>query len=1214
MTKNKTPHLCGGTFFDLLLETRKTRSKARDKFNGGTDGLSATAVFDGLVEIVTGENVSSRGGTSSKCVSNYKNCTSSKGVYIPFTNPVTQSAFDAKYTAKSAELYTRMSEFINKFLNRDKCEWLVRALIETMQKELVDTEIAINYTESMKVSELHTADSIVFLPFLLSVLHYVVEKCPDCESGRKTFEEWYTQSSKKGEWKFKSNIGSGLAHMNVIMDMSIPAQHGSESSPVSITATATEKTINKNVDDTRSDREVITENLSKGLQPLIKALEETNKNIHVENLTEPLVALSEAIKNHEHETAEKIRSNELFNAFRDDYDRIIKYCIDTDPSAEPISIYLHDEINELQNKWEFDIRKVSEVDKRSLMQEVISTLSEFTNYLSEKYMRLLNNGDRLIFRNQSPEEGERLRNEFSPKTFELRCKLKELYKRLWPTSEIEHSDVKRISKEQNCFFVKNDNLARIPEDKRLSRTEQINDIISEIKEKRIKVNLFGLGGIGKTTLLKDICLELFDSTDEQKWEIGYWKCKQANNNLFDLLVALSQSPKFNGYSFEDIKSYFFSTEKNTILFIDGVDPINDNELINEISGWHKTRIIVTSRYREIADNEFVNIQVKPFNSKDCFKLFEMYNSNVTENDRETVDNIIRLAGYHTYLITLLAKLSKQDSSLEEYYVKTKSNGFAWDDLQFSDHYSDNKNATVANCISYLFDFSNKSTQEVWILKMFSSLPDSFVITETELSEWFHIANPKNAVRSLINENIMFVEHKEYYIHPIVKEAIKLTYEDHRIPYTLLRDFLRETIIGAEQNIRRYNAAYNAISNYVSELIDEYSANRIIKELIRIAHYTHDNKEIPIALAYYSLSSNIITSQNGYESNIELLESYWESEYHQGYILSTSDNNFENSFEYLVRAVNVSEQIAIEYKVIDHNSVETVNQVNKAGTTKNSIHNIPGETIKLRKVNINSQTEQCLSRIAVSYDHLGYVCTSHDMIPHFFNEGPFDTPKSLVPSELLSKALGYRRWLSENNSCESYIHDIAWTEDNYGCCLSLADNHIDMLRAHHYLTDALASRNEYWENKKNSSTEIPWTENNLANWYLIVDSKQRALFRHYRKECSYNNVKSLYESAIKKYLKIDETDKSNHKLTIAGIINNYAVLLTKFCYYDEAKAQFERALSLYDSDSKSLGKDKIADNKEKTLALEQNPEQKMDFTIFSGARSIIISSEHKGFIF
>lgn len=776
-------------------------------------------------------------------------------------------------------------------------------------------------------------------------------------------------------------------------------------------------------------------------------------------------------------------------------------------------------------------------------------------------------------------------------------------------------------KVQDCFFVKNDSLANIPKDKKLLRATEINQIENEINKDHIKINLFGLGAIGKTTLLKDICSDLYESSDDQKWEIGYWKCNQDSNNLIDLLAALSQSSKFFGYSFEDIKRYFFSTKKKTILFIDGVDPINDNELITEISGWHNTRIVVTSRSREIANNEFVNIQVNHFNIEECLKLFKMHNPYVTNDDEESIRKIIVLAGYHTYLITLLAKLSTQTSSIEEYYIKTKSNGFAWDDLQFSDQYSNNENATIAKCISYLFDFSNNTNQEVKILSMFSALPDSFVISGTEMREWFHIEKPYNEVRFLTKGNLMFVGRDEYYIHPIVKEAIKLTYEDYKIPYELLGDFLKETIFGPGQNTRRYNAAYNGISIYISELIGEYSANRIIEELIRIAHSSYDNKEIPTSLAYNSLSSSIITSQNNYEKNIEMLELYWDSEYHQGYILSTSDNNFEKSFEYLVRAVNISEQIAIEHKVIDPNNVEFVERIQNSGAAVTEKYDIPNETIKLRKVNINSQTEQCLSRIAISYDHLGYVCTSQDMIPQYLrdkksesNIGPFSTPKSLVPSELLSKALGYRRWLSEINPCENYIHDIAWTEDNYGCCLSLIDDHIDLLKAHHYLINALDSRKEYWENKKISSTEIPWTENNLANWYLIVDSKRQALFRDYTKECSYNHVKSLYESAIQEYFEIDKTDKSNHSLTIAGVINNYAVFLTKFGKYNEAFAQFERALSLYDEDSKSLGKDKIVSNKETALALSQNENELRSFTIFSGARCIIISSEHRGFIY
>lgn len=91
-----------------------------------------------------------------------------------------------------------------------------------MQKEQLDIKISINYVDTMKSDALHKADTIVFLPFLLSVLHYVVINCPDCESGRPTFESWYSQSSSRAEWKFNSDIGNEIKLMSVFVDLTIP--------------------------------------------------------------------------------------------------------------------------------------------------------------------------------------------------------------------------------------------------------------------------------------------------------------------------------------------------------------------------------------------------------------------------------------------------------------------------------------------------------------------------------------------------------------------------------------------------------------------------------------------------------------------------------------------------------------------------------------------------------------------------------------------------------------------------------------------------------------------------------------------------------------------------------------------------------------------------------------------------------------------------------
>lgn len=363
MTPTKIPHLCGGILFGLLYEAKKPRRKTKDKLKGGSDGLTIPCIYAGLINVVTGEDLSAYAGTTlKKCATNYRKCEDSTGGYVPFTESATQSAFDSQYKRKGPDLLKRMSRFIETYLNKAKCEWLVRAIIETLQKEQLDIDVAINYENSMKSGELHKADNIVFLPFLLSVLHYVVINCPDCESGRPTFESWYSQSGSRAEWKFKGDIGNGINPMNVSVDLSTPApapevQTNDVDSPFSANES------DQQTADTRRDCEVITNSMGKTLQPFVDALEAQFPS--AKQLTKPLLIVAAAAKAQEHEIAEKIRENEkktqevnqedLFYSFKTDCDRILQYCIKKDPTAEPISVSIHYQIEDLAKKWEFDI-------------------------------------------------------------------------------------------------------------------------------------------------------------------------------------------------------------------------------------------------------------------------------------------------------------------------------------------------------------------------------------------------------------------------------------------------------------------------------------------------------------------------------------------------------------------------------------------------------------------------------------------------------------------------------------------------------------------------------------------------------------------------------------------------------------------------------------------------------------------------------------------
>lgn len=416
MTSTTIPHLCGGILFGLLLQARKQRSNSRKSYSNDADGLADTNLLGDLIKVITGDNTKYKGRSFDKATSNYKTCSSSKGTYIPFTDPTIQAAFDIQYKKNYSDLLKRMSEFIETYLSKEKCKWLVCAIIDTMHQEGLNIEIAINYTDSLKACDLHNAKSIIFLPFLLSVLHYVVMKCPDCESGKTTFEDWYEQSKPRAPWVFKSNIGSGIEPIDISFDYPVPNQTPPLSGPSS--------SDNHHEPNTQNDTQVLTENQA----------------------TSDLSGF--APNKEEFETAEKLSFNkdknikdnpekDYYNIFKSESDDILKYCIKMDPSAEPISIYLPDEIDALISKWDLDIRKVHNRNKRKLVRDVLETLNDYNYYISYEFMRATRDGGRLIFRNSSIEEGNRLRDEMQPNLLRLRRKLADLYVKLWPAPELD---------------------------------------------------------------------------------------------------------------------------------------------------------------------------------------------------------------------------------------------------------------------------------------------------------------------------------------------------------------------------------------------------------------------------------------------------------------------------------------------------------------------------------------------------------------------------------------------------------------------------------------------------------------------------------------------------------------------------------------------------------------------------------------------------------
>ena len=213
MSLQNIPFLCGGIFFNLLLQTRKPRTKARSKQKYGTDGLSAPEVMKGLVYVITGNELS-KNGDFSKSTSEFRTCKINSSTYIPFEDNVITAFFNDAVTKKDPDTQKRMSEFIDAFVNPALLEWLAKSLIETIYNDKGisnETEFLISQTASLSVDKLVKVKNIEIEIFLLSIMKYIFSNRINNTLGIETFKAWFDRKSERSEWKFtNSEIGNSI--------------------------------------------------------------------------------------------------------------------------------------------------------------------------------------------------------------------------------------------------------------------------------------------------------------------------------------------------------------------------------------------------------------------------------------------------------------------------------------------------------------------------------------------------------------------------------------------------------------------------------------------------------------------------------------------------------------------------------------------------------------------------------------------------------------------------------------------------------------------------------------------------------------------------------------------------------------------------------------------------------------------------------------------
>lgn len=119
----------------------------------------------------------------------------------------------------------------------------------------------------------------------------------------------------------------------------------------------------------------------------------------------------------------------LLEEFKIDIIETMEYIIETDFSAQPFNLNLSDEIEEIIKKWSKTKHSFKSEKIEDLKLQILESFRELCVYLTDLYVHALPDG-RLLFNNDSPEAGERLRNEMQPQTYRIRCKIRDLLNEL----------------------------------------------------------------------------------------------------------------------------------------------------------------------------------------------------------------------------------------------------------------------------------------------------------------------------------------------------------------------------------------------------------------------------------------------------------------------------------------------------------------------------------------------------------------------------------------------------------------------------------------------------------------------------------------------------------------------------------------------------------------------------------------------------------------
>lgn len=350
----------------------------------------------------------------------------------------------------------------------------------------------------------------------------------------------------------------------------------------------------------------------------------------------------------------------------------------------------------------------------------------------------------------------------------------------------------------------------------LGRDKIVDDILDTVIHKNKSVYLWGIGGIGKSEVVKSVINKIIAIPSNESGISDIMLINYKNQGVDSLKEEITETVlkklainHFN-IDYEKIMLLLSNIGNGLLFVIDNIEQL-DEEFETIISSYiPKARFIFSGRVHseEFNRENFIPFELLPLSDQDGFTLFCNYYYNTTQhssphldisaNEKSDILKILDLIDYHTVTIELIAKLAKkQEKTIKEFLqilidcgLNFKFKGEKEESVAASSGKLAQKEDRIINQLALLFDTIHIHEEERNLLIKISSVPNlPFMFNEAKT--WFSLDSRKNLL-SLSNAgwiNRTETENNKtvFYIHSIIAAAVRAQHKN--ILYSICKPFI-----------------------------------------------------------------------------------------------------------------------------------------------------------------------------------------------------------------------------------------------------------------------------------------------------------------------------------------------------------------------------------------------------------------------------------------